>query len=778
MDTHKRQTLTLVAYFLLGAISIIVQATLVREFLVVFYGNELCIGLTFGLWLFWIAAGAQLGAWVVPRVQRVGLLFFAAVLLGCLSVPVQVYLVRVARDVLHAPPGQLIAFGPMLLFTAIVLAPFSAMVGFTFPLGLKLYAVEEEKDARKIGWIYMVEAAGSLGGGLLFTFVLVTRLSAFAIVGVVLALGTVGAGGIALWLTAAPTRWRWAAAAVVGVLAALAGVYYLPAICPRLERETVRARFDSLGTKTELLHSADSKYQNIALSRLGDQYNLYLNGQYAAWFPDDYSYAAMANTVLSQHPDPKTVLLIGGGAEGLIEEMLKSPLDSIDYVELDPRLIATIRPFLPAEDQRALADPRVRVHYLDGRFFVKTTEQQYDLVFVNLPDPSTALLNRYYTLEFFAEVHRVLRPDGVFGFTLMSFATYPGGLLGQQAAAVWQTVAQVFPHVVLQPTERSCFFAATQHGTVTTDWELLAERFRQRGVQSEHFSPEVFAVYYYPGRAEQFQRRLAERTDVHQNTDLRPVSYFYNLLLWAEYSGSRVGKAFQAAQKVQVPWLVLALVALGILRLLWIALTPRRVQRHRRANYLFSVAACGFAAMGLEVILIFGFQNLYGYVYQMIGLLVALFMFGLAVGSWMVNMRLPRIRRGLGLLIGIEVGVVVFALLLPPTLEAFSARLVGQVAPWLSQAAFAVLIAITGLLIGLELPLASQLYLRASDRLSRTAGMVDAADHFGAFAGALAAGALLIPVFGMTATCAIVAVLNALAIAFLAATEVRARGAP
>jgi len=774
MNTRRRQTLTLLAYFVLGGVSIIVQALLVREFLVVFYGNELCIGLILGLWLFWIAVGAQLGAWLVPKIRPVGLVFFLAVLLGCASVLMQVYLTRLARHWLHAPPAQLLAFGPMLLFAALVLAPFSAMIGFTFPLGLRLYAADQDKDARSIGWIYIVESAGSLCGGLLFTLVLVTRLSAFAIVGLTQAVGVLLAGGIGLLLAVAPHgRGRWAAAGLLVALAGLAAVYNLSPVPRHLERNTVRARFDSLGTHTELAASADSKYQNITISRLGPQYNLYLNGQYAAWFPDEYAYATLANTVLSQHPDPKSLLLIGGGVEGLIGETLKSPLERLDYVELDPKLIASVRPFLPAADRQALTDARVRVHYLDGRFFVKTTQPQYDLVFVNLPDPSTALLNRYYTLEFFREVRRVLRPGGVLGLTLMSSETYLGGLLGGQAAAIYQTLTKVFPYVVMQPTERTYFFAAMEPGVVTTDWQLLASRFRQRHVRTDHFLPEAFATYYFPGRAESLQQRLAQRTDVQPNTDLHPISYFYNLLLWAEYSGSRVGKGLQLVQKVPVGLIVLGLVALGALRLAWIVLTPARAARHRRANYLFSVAACGFAAMGLEVILIFGFQNLYGYVYQMIGLLVALFMFGLAVGSWLINARLPRLRRGLGLLIGIEAAVVVFALLLPLILEAFSARLLGHVGLWLSLLVFAALIGLTGLLIGLELPLASQLYLTVAQRLSHTAGMVDAADHFGAFAGALLAGAVLIPVFGTAATCAIVAVLNLLAIAFLAVTEVR-----
>ena len=63
----------------------------------------------------------------------------------------------------------------------------------------------------------------------------------------------------------------------------------------------------------------------------------------------------------------------------------------------------SIYPFFPKKDKKILHDPRVRVFYTDGRFFLRTTKMRYDVVFVDLPDPSTAMLNRYYTIEFFKE---------------------------------------------------------------------------------------------------------------------------------------------------------------------------------------------------------------------------------------------------------------------------------------------------------------------------------------------------------------------------------------
>ena len=114
-----------------------------------------------------------------------------------------------------------------------------------------------------------------------------------------------------------------------------------------------------------------------------------------------------------QHPNPRHVLLIGGGAEGLIGEILKHPIETLDYVELDPKLLILLDPYLSSEAKQALNDPRVSTFYADGRYYVKQTDRFYDIVILNLPDPTNAMLNRFYTLEFFQELRRILNPRGI-----------------------------------------------------------------------------------------------------------------------------------------------------------------------------------------------------------------------------------------------------------------------------------------------------------------------------------------------------------------------------
>ena len=91
-------------------------------------------------------------------------------------------------------------------------------------------------------------------------------------------------------------------------------------------------------------------------------------------------------------------------------------VQAVDYVELDPLILALGKRYLPAN----LADGRIRVINTDGRLFVKQTREKYDVAIIDVPAPATAQLNRFYTVEFLEEVKRVLARDGVVCFALGS----------------------------------------------------------------------------------------------------------------------------------------------------------------------------------------------------------------------------------------------------------------------------------------------------------------------------------------------------------------------
>ena len=139
---------------------------------------------------------------------------------------------------------------------------------------------------------------------------------------------------------------------------------------------------------------------------------------------------------MAQRPDARRVLLISGGVSGTAREVLKYPVEAVDYVELDPLILEVARRFLP----ESLADPRIHVIQADGRLFVRQTHERYDVVIVDVPDPSTSQLNRFYTREFFAEVRRILAPGGVLSFSLGTYENYLGKELARLIGVAHRTL--------------------------------------------------------------------------------------------------------------------------------------------------------------------------------------------------------------------------------------------------------------------------------------------------------------------------------------------------
>jgi spermidine synthase len=757
MSSVTYRWLSRTAFVLLGAFSIVVQAVFLREFLVVFFGNELAIGVIFANWVLGIFLGGWAGAALAKRIASPLRAFSLGLLWLCLVAPVEVWLIRSLRVLLGVPAGSYVAFFPLLLSSAVIIAPFAVAVGLVFPLACKI-AVAEKQESVQIGQVYIWEALGFMAGGALFTFVLVDHLNAFAILLVLVV--AVAAANVALNTRLVPwPRSRVLALANAAMLLA-ALLLLLSHQSDRWNQQGTTQRWASIVPETQLLHSLDSRYQNIAIGYRADQYLIYLDGQYASSFPDPYTFSSKAHLWMCLHPRPAHVLLVGGGAEGLVAELLRHPVQQLDYVQLDPRVLEAIRDLLPADDRRALADPRLRIHFADGRHFVWTAPaHSYDLILLDLPDPTTAFLNRFYTREFFSRARQLLKADGLLITGVSSALNYFGEEMASFTGSIYQTLHEVFPVLLVVPGERNYFVAANRAGVATFDLGELARRFDQRHIETPYFSSYHFSTLLEPPRVRFVAETLSGLTPLPANTDFRPISYFFNLVLWDRFAGREAGGFLQLLSHARAWWFCLLLAVLVGIRLLTGHRGGAAVAAGRtRFNALAAIAAAGFTGMALEIVLIFAFQNLYGYVYEKIGLIVALFMVGLAAGGALANRALRR--NGLDAerwLAAVLLFFAAFSALLP-----LATSTLGQTALPLTliEGTFFGLLLLAGVLTGLTFPLGNDLYLAGGGSLGVAAGKTVSADHLGAMGGALLTGLILVPVLGTWAACGLVALVN------------------
>ena len=760
-------------FALIGCYSMAVQVLFIREFIVVFLGNELCLGITFASWLIGISLGAGLGARIIEKVKEVFHVFMTFQLIICVSPLFQIYLIRTIRESLHIPPGEYISLIPLVMSTFLLILPFSFLIGIIFPFSCRLASGTIKGQAQTIGWVYIVEAVGSFAGGILLTFYLIPHLKPYETLTSISLLFVLN--GITLCLLNQNKLTRVIMIFFLVITLPLAFLFF-SGKSGHLDNFLVKKRWDAYHNHLELIASLNSPYQNIVVAEKEGQYSLFSNGQYVLSFPDPYQSAVYTHFVLSQHPHPQKILLVGGGITGIIQETLKYPILSLSYVELDPKLIEASLPFLSPEDSNTLKDDRVKVFYADGRHYIKNTQEKYDMVILNLPDPSTAMINRFYTREFFKEVKERLNEGGIVVTGITSAVTYVGEEVGFYAGSIYNTLKKVFPFIIIAPGEKNYFFASSSPHILTTDTKILGQRFRSRHILSEYFTPYHFEMLFPEEQVTFIKHSLEKKSGLKINTDFQPITYFYNLVLWQIFSGEKgEGNIFKHLSD-RFTWYAIPLLILFFIRVVYVLFSRQRLPHHLKFNSLLAITTTGFAGMALEIILMFSFQNIYGYIYQKVGLIVALFMLGLSLGGYCMNLLIEgRERNWVKILITIQFLICLYSITLPFIIKFVSSHTGSSIiAPGLEYL-FMLLVAGAGWLTGLEFPLVSRIVI-TQEEVGTVAGWVDAFDHLGACFGALLTGTLLVPLLGTFNSCFITGILSLMSGLLLTIYLIQKRG--
>lgn len=164
----------------------------------------------------------------------------------------------------------------------------------------------------------------------------------------------------------------------------------------------------------EVLHREKTPFQEIAVF---DTYEfgriLVLDDIIQLTGADEFIYHEMiAHVPLCTHPNPERVLVVGGGDGGTVREICKHPsVRQVVMAELDRKVVEASRKYLPALSA-GFDDPRVEINYVDGTEFVRTRNDEFDVVIVDSPDPlgpAAALFGS----EFYSNVYNALGQDGI-----------------------------------------------------------------------------------------------------------------------------------------------------------------------------------------------------------------------------------------------------------------------------------------------------------------------------------------------------------------------------
>ncbi|MGO9318437.1 MAG: fused MFS/spermidine synthase [Terracidiphilus sp.] len=757
-ETQSSMPAVKAALMLSGFSAVIGQIVLMRELMVVFCGNEISLGIMLAIWLFWTAAGSILCSSLALRENRARRMVAVLECLLGVILPLTAWALCASKSLFQTVPGELVGPVQMLLASLLCLSVFCVIAGALFVASTRMYCQECAVDARTAtSAAYLLEAAGSGLGGIVASFMLLCSLEPIQIACVVLVLNL----SMAIILLLRMSRKQISFTVTVATLLAF---ILLVRVAPWLKNDALALEWRGL----HLLASRDSIYGNLAVVETGNIRSLYENGLILSNSPDESAAEEAVHYALLEHSAPRKILLIGGGASDAIAQALRHPtVERIDLVELDPALIGMARQFYPSESTSLFSDPRVHLHYSDGRAYLKSDQNTYDVIIVNVPDPQTAQLNRFYTAEFFRSARDHLAPGGLLALELRSSEETISPNLAEFLRCIHHTLAEVFPNIVAIPGETIHFFAASRPDVLTDDPHVLISRLLERNLNTRYVREYFIPYRMMPDRMAQVRDQLQSQATTQVNRDFSPIAYYFDVVLWSAQFNPAYAGWLQAVQHVDymIVFSATLIVLLSIAALF--AFVPAREQRTRAAAAC-SMAATGFTLMTLQIFILLAFQSIYGYVYHQLAILIALCMAGIAFGSWLGMRHIRRDRSSSCRAVASTQFLLALSVPVLMLLISLLAKLTGMTANWLAaQCVFPALAAFCGMLGGYQFPLATEVYLHDASR-RRGLGILYAIDLLGGSLGALVLSGYLIPVFGFWKTAWLTAAVN-LAPALLAA---------
>ncbi|UCF91696.1 MAG: hypothetical protein JSW39_26060, partial [Desulfobacterales bacterium] len=606
-------------------------------------------------------------------VRRVG---FLSLWLAALS-PVQILAIRLLRDVFFTH-GASVGFYPTLTYTFISLVPYCLLVGFVLPYSLFVLRVQTPgfPGAR----IYITDNIGDVCGGALFSFVLVfllTPLQALLIANLPL-LAAVH------FLFPAKNRWHSSVLTASGLalLIVLAAAWLEP--------------FSLVPSEGNLALYRESRYGRIEVHRNQEQYTLFQDGRPISSSQNLVLAEEAIHYPLSQVDRLEHILIIVAQS-GMMAELEKYPWESVDYVELDPELTTVQFQFGLIEKI-----PGIHVMHRDGRAYLAETDKMYDAIILNLPEPETFQINRFFTDRFFDLAKRHLTAQGVLSFTVEGFDNYLAEPQRQKISSLYNTVKDHFNYVAMLPGQ-NIFFLCRQR-PITTD---IPAALAAKGISTQYISR-----YFYGNLTNERIEYLNELVDpaTPKNIDTAPFLMRVMFSQWfAKY----------ATSPMTFIWVIVGSTLVYLLRI-------------TREEFVLFTTGC--MVMGCEILVIFAFQIYFGYIYLQIGLIITIFLAGLLPGAWLGIKLRHQGRQVLALTDGVLIALM-GALLL-------ALRHGGDRLP---AAFFLIFGFAVSLSCGFQFPVA--LRLRGEDNIAAT--HVFSADLIGAAGGALITSLVLIPYLGI-----------------------------
>jgi spermidine synthase len=687
--------------FTLGFTTSIVQVILIREIVNTFYSNELIIGVVLAFWMLLTGIGALIS------IKRTTLsdtsLFTRFAFLSILPV-ILVISISLFRHFFFLP-GELVNIWKLLPFISALLLPYCVLSGNIFSLISNLYKSEGQLQAAlskaNSGRLYSFESLGSILGGLVAGLIMVLWLNTLQSLAI----------NCFLVLLMAVICYLQVNLVIKTITVILLLVVPFLTFFKSFDKDLKHLLFNN----QNILKTKETPYGNLTFTFSSGQINVFENQELMFFSENITSTEEAAHFAMLQRKEQSKVLLIGGGISGIANQILKYPsVKSLVYVESNPWLLKYSAEYFSLPNDRRLQTVRK-----DGRIYLEHDSSRYNIIIVSIAPPSSLQLNRYYTAEFFKKVKEHCSSGAVFSISASSSENYMNAENRMLHSVLYKTLQTEFKNPIVIPGEKDYFLASDDSLSTKISW-----LYDQNSIKNEYVNSGFIDDRSLAERSNSIRKTL--QSNVPVNKDYEPVASNISISLF--FSRFKVNSAF----------FIFVIVIVLLIPVFWL-------KRNSMGMYL-----TGFTSSSLEIIILMLFQIMFGFLYAAVGVLFAIFMAGLAAGSW----------KGLSMknaFLVMQAVLTLLVIIVPILLITVNNINIDAI----TYSLFFVCTFVVAMITGMQY--ANQLKLVETSN----AGYIYGLDLAGSALGVMLVSAVFLPAFGLALSVTIIFIINVIAIAFL-----------
>ena len=623
---HQATKISFILYFLaLGIVSAIWQMIFLRESLNIFRGNELSLNYFLIAWLTFTGLGSLIKLKRFNKISPAVFFTFYYLITALLALTIFLlinYWPRLLNFTSEIPP-----WSSWLLLLPLSLVPLGLMLGFGFAAGAKYFQqAADNHQPSLVNLAYLLEILGFSLGSLAFNFWLVKILAPQLILISLLFALLISLLYYCLILKKRKLIWStvWLGLFCLTIYLVLFGSNFL------------NSKISSWHFPGQtLVKTVNTYYGQIVVSKKQEQFNFFLQGSVVV--ADNYqTNEELVHLPLALAQKPSKVLIIGSGGIEMISQALKYPDLEIYYLEPDPEFLPQIRNYLSADKQAVLASQRLKVIQTEPLQYLKQTPLLLDSILINLPALTTYQINRFYTQEFFSLVRSKLTQAGIFSFSL----PYPETDIGNQrqlqlVKSIYQPLQEVFTNTDLITGQKLIFLASPS--ALKNFPEEVTDNFKASQISTAFVSALHFEFLLTNERNQQLKEQL-NQTKTFTNANWQPLGLILQIIKQSEISQPAIARTLNQLLTYRLIILALAL----FLPIIFISFIYRQAKDQWPENKLKLLAILASSlSLILEIIIIFAWQNYFGYIYRQISLIIGVIMLGLFLANLQLYLKLP-----------------------------------------------------------------------------------------------------------------------------------------